>query len=143
MLMIDSSEIRESHHSVVCHICKYSPAALVAWDDRIAAAKSSLQGELRWEFCAPITVLWPERRGDGLLLLQLPLGPPLMAVAKLPALPNPPLLAANPETPTVDTTVLFPDPFVGYCGKYPPGEGSPSGPKPGLRLNTRSGGLHL
>lgn len=114
---------------------------LVAED--LIAAKSSLQGELRWEFCAPITVLWPERRGDGLLLLplQLPLGPPpLMAEAKLPAaLPSPLVL----PTAEIATAVLFPDPFVGYCGKYPPGEGSPSGPKPGLRLRTRSGGLHL
>ena len=36
---------------------------------------------------------------------------------------------------------LFPDPFVGMCGKYPPGEGRPSGPSPGLRLRTNAGGL--
>ena len=107
-----------------------SHSPLVAED--LIAAKSSLQGELRWEFCAPITVLWPERRGDGLLLLQLP---PLLA-AELPVEAAAMLMAAP-------LPVLFPDPFVGYGGKYPPGEGSPSGPKPGLRLNTRSGGLHL
>ena len=142
MLMIDSSEIRESHHSVVCHICKYSPAALVAWDDRIAAAKSSLQGELRWEFCAPIMVT-----GDGLLLLRplqlpmmLPCAPPCDAAppTELPAMVAPPPPAPDELGPL---SPLFPDPFVWPCGKYPPGEGRPSGPSPGLRLRTNAGGL--
>ena len=99
---------------------------LVAAVDLIAAAKSSLQGELRWEFCAPI------RTGDGLLLLQLlPLACPPKLTAAMELLLE--LLLLDP---------LFPEPFVG-CGKYPPGEGSPSGPRPGLRLRTRPGGLHL
>ena len=87
---------------------------LVAED--LIAAKSSLQGELLWEFCAP----W-----DGLSMQLVVAGPKLTAVT------------------AGDTLMLFmlDMPFV-ECGKYPPGEGSPSGPKPGLRLSTRAGGLH-
>ena len=101
-------------------LCVADDSPLVA-EVLIAAAKSSLQGELRWEFCAPISVT-----GDGLLLLQLLLGPP-----KLVAWPDDAEAACDP---------LFPEPL---CGKYPPGEGSPSGPSPGLKLSTKAGGLHL
>ena len=118
-----------------------SPAALVAWDDRIAAAKSSLQGELRWEFCAiPIMVT-----GDGLLLLpplQLPMMLPCAPDAAPPTeLPPPAAVAPPDELGPPPLSPLFPDPFVWACGKYPPGEGRPSGPSPGLRLKTNAGGL--
>ena len=91
----------------------------------MAAAKSSLHGELRWEF-------WVPTSEDGLLMLQLPLK----------------LLAAGPKLMVTELAalipVLFPAPFeFPFPGKYPPGEGRPSGPKPGLRLRRRVGGLHL
>ena len=144
---------------------------MVAWaEDRIAAAKSSLQGELRWEFCAAPIML----TGDGLLLLQLPLPPwppapapctmdpwcpavvappadqeppdePLEPGRAPPAPMEPPMPMGLPALPLLPAPAplspLFPDPFVGMCGKYPPGEGRPSGPSPGLRLRTNAGGL--
>ena len=143
---------------------------MVAWaEDRIAAAKSSLQGELRWEFCAAPIML----TGDGLLLLQLPLPPwpapapctmdpwcpavvappadqeppdePLEPGRAPPAPMEPPMPMGLPALPLLPAppplSPLFPDPFVGMCGKYPPGEGRPSGPSPGLRLRTNAGGL--
>ena len=109
----------------------YSP--LVAAVDRMAA-KSSLQGELRWEFCVPITA----PSGDGLLqlLFWIP-APKLMAAAAA-------VFTATALFMEFDPVMLppGPDPLV-ECGKYPPGEGRPSGPRPGLRLRSNVGGLHL
>lgn len=48
-------------------------------------------------------------------------------------------LLADPFAPD---PVTPPDPDPAVCGKYPPGEGRPSGPKPGLKLRTKAGGLH-
>ena len=113
----------------------YSP--LVAAVDRMAA-KSSLQGELRWEFCVPITV----PSGDG--LLQLPLTFWIPAPAKLMAAAAALFTATAALFMELDPVMLppGPDPLV-ECGKYPPGEGRPSGPRPGLRLRSNVGGLHL
>lgn len=111
--------------------------SLVAAVDRMAA-KSSLQGELRWEFCVPITV----PSGDG--LLQLPLTFWIPAPAKLMAAAAAVFTATAALFMELDPVMLppGPDPLV-ECGKYPPGEGRPSGPRPGLRLRSNVGGLHL
>jgi hypothetical protein len=66
----------------------------------MATARKSLQGELRWELeCEPLI------KSGG--VRQLP---------SVRELPGP--LATGPENP--------PDPDPAACGKYPPGEGSPS-----------------
>ena len=72
----------------------------------------------------------------------------MLETAEPPTLPDPPEIEPRspPELPAPPPAAppfspLFPEPFVGTCGKYPPGEGSPSGPSPGLRLRTNAGGL--
>ena len=81
----------------------------------MATAMNSLHGELGW----------------GLEWL------PLMSSGGVRQLPSVRELAdpfpSEPANP--------PDPDPAACGKYPPGEGSPSGPNPGLKLRTRAGGL--
>ena len=56
--------------------------------------------------------------------------------------PKAPIFRLEPD-PLAPEPVTLPEPDPTVCGKYPPGEGSPSGPKPGLRLRTKAGGLHL
>ena len=99
----------------------------------MAAAKSSLQpGELLWEFCAACIM----ENGDGLLLVQLPM-------PEIPEAPKSDGLPPRPEFPPPPFAGPLPVCWLFACGKYPPGEGRPSGPRPGLRLSTRAGGLHL
>ena len=87
--------------------------------DLIATAKNSLQGELRWEL---EWAAWAALIMSG-------------GVRQLPSVRDPPdTLPTAPGNP--------PDPDPAACGKYPPGEGSPSGPNPGLKLSTKAGGLH-
>ena len=83
--------------------------------DLMATARNSLHGELGWG------LEWEPLISSG-------------GVRQLPSvreLADP--LPSEPANP--------PDPDPAVCGKYPPGEGSPSGPKPGLKLRTRAGGL--
>ncbi len=79
----------------------------------LIAIRTSLHGELLWDMGEPF------KRGGELQTSE----------------------AAAVGAESVELVVVVVQDVAGW-EKYPPGEGKPSGPRPGLRLSTRVGGLH-